>query len=264
MGDFDELFSKTRIAFSQNRVWARANQLAKGIINSFGRGTITSWVSGSGLQFRDWSGFYRIFQQGGVDEEKLFDVVRQETISSLPDNTSDIIAHMDDTLFRKSGKKVDGVRWGRDPLGPPFQTNLVLGQRFVELTISKMEDSGPCPAVSVPVDLFHCPARQKPKEDASLEEKQAYNSSRNKEKLSAVGAERLNQLRKKIDKDGHAQRRLVVSVDGSYTNSAILKNLDPNIELIGRIRKDCVLYASPDGQEAKGKKRVYGDKLPTP
>ena len=213
MGDFDELFSKTRIAFSQNRVWARANQLAKGIINSFGRGTITSWVSGSGLQFRDWSGFYRIFQHGGVDEEKLFDVVRQETISSLPENTSDIIAHMDDTLFRKSGKKVDGVRWTRDPLGPPFQTNLVLGQRFVELTISKMEDSGPCLAVSVPVDLFHCPARQKPKDDASLEEKQAYNSSRKKEKLSAVGAERLNQLRKKIDKDGHAQRRLVVSVD---------------------------------------------------
>src|SRR5690606_18585334 len=48
----------------------------------------------------------------------------------------EIYAHMDDTLLRKTGKKVDGTKWIRDPLGPPFQTNLVWGQRSIQTSLS--------------------------------------------------------------------------------------------------------------------------------
>ena len=41
---------------------------------------------------------------------------------------------MDDTIARKTGKKIHGSAWKRDPLGPAFQTNLVLAQRYLQFS----------------------------------------------------------------------------------------------------------------------------------
>lgn len=81
-----------------------------------------------------------------------------------------------------------------------------------------------------------------------------------------AGAQRISALIKGLDLDGHSDKSLVVSVDGSYTNESVLKNLDKNVTLIGRIRKDSRLYGLPDLAETngKGRKRVYGRELPTP
>ncbi|SDA69239.1 hypothetical protein SAMN03080617_01742 [Algoriphagus alkaliphilus] len=57
----------------------------------------------------------------------------------------------------------------------------------------------------------------------------------------------------------------MVSVDGSYTNEAVLKKLPSNTILIGRIRKDCSLFLPPEPPTSgKGRKKVYGKSLPTP
>jgi hypothetical protein len=53
-------------------------------------------------------------------------------------------------------------------------------------------------------------------------------------------------------------------VDGSYTNKKMLRNLPENTTLIGRIRKDAKLSAKPEEQKPKGRKKFYGDDLPTP
>jgi hypothetical protein len=57
---------------------------------------------------------------------------------------------------------------------------------------------------------------------------------------------------------------LVVSVDGSYTNESVLKKLPEGVTIIGRIRKDTKLYATPINQPGVGRKKAYGEKLPTP
>ena len=49
-----------------------------------------------------------------------------------------------------------------------------------------------------------------------------------------------------LDKQGVNEKQLIVSVDGSYTNEEVLKNLPERVTLIGRIRKDTKLYAAPD------------------
>ena len=80
-----------------------------------------------------------------------------------------------------------------------------------------------------------------------------------------MGSERIKCLRNNLDKSGVSGRSLIVSVDGSYTNETVLKNLPDNTTLIGRIRKDCRLNEIPGAKGKKaGRKRVYGEQLPSP
>lgn len=53
-------------------------------------------------------------------------------------------------------------------------------------------------------------------------------------------------------------------MDGSYTNETVLKSLPQKVTLIGRIRKDTKLYSLPGQQAGKSRKRIYGERLPTP
>jgi hypothetical protein len=75
---------------------------------------------------------------------------------------------------------------------------------------------------------------------------------------------RIQALREKLNEQGAAHRQLFISVDGSYTNETVLKKLPSKVTLIGRIRKDTKLYELPEKNHATGRKRVYGEQLPTP
>ncbi len=65
-----------------------------------------------------------------------------------------------------------------------------------------------------------------------------------------------------LNKKGVDEKQLVVSVDGSYTNEAVLKNLPERVTIIGRIRKDTKLYYPL--KSTRCWQNGYGDKLPTP
>lgn len=124
---------------------------------------------------------------------------------------------------------------------------------------------GPVQARAIPVDLHHCPTVKKPGKAEEKQEWGLYRETRKKAKLSVIGAERIKLLRENLDQDGFADKELVVSLDGSYTNEGVLKKFPPNTILIGRIRKDCSLYLPPEPPApGKGRKKVYGEALPTP
>lgn len=54
-------------------------------------------------------------------------------------------------------------------------------------------------------------------------------------------------------------------MDGSYTNRTVLTNLAERTVLIGRIRKDANLFALPPEEGVRrGRRRYYGQSLPTP
>lgn len=242
----------------------RARDLAYGIINCVGRHTVTGFLASCGKLFEDWSADYRLFQQDRMVVDALFHVVRKEAIAQLPCQES-IYAHMDDTLLKKTGKKVEGTAWRRDPLGPPFHTNFIWGQRFIQLSISLPENQGPTAARAIPVELFHAPTVKKPKK--SVEDQTIWDDYKEKQKqakLSKQGVERIKILREKLDHDGATNRQLVISVDGSYSNETVLKNLPCRTTLIGRIRKDTVLHKLPETGKGVGRNRVYGQKIPTP
>jgi hypothetical protein len=220
-------------------------------------------ITASGKQFKDWSSAYRLFSQQRVDTSKIFDVV-QSAVLQETDSHSAIVAHMDDTLLKKTGHRVPGTAWRRDPLGPPFHTNFIWGQRFLQISMALPKNKEIGPSKAVPVDFYHCPTVKRPAKSAGKNDWIQYKEMQKKIKLSRQGSERIKVLREKLNQSGKGKEQLVISVDGSYTNAQVLKNLPDKVTLIGRIRKDTKLYSLPNVQSQKGRKRVYGDKLPTP
>lgn len=230
-----------------------------------GRSTITGWLVASGLQFRDWTGAYRLFQSNRMDVTQIFGVARNEVVQAIKAEEPNIYAHMDDTLIRKTGRKIHGTKWLRDPLGPSFQSNLVWGQRFIQLSMSACThmDMGPCRAI--PVDLHHCPVVLKPRKDSDPQAWEAYNREQQQSKLSVMGSKGIQSLRAQLNSDGWTHKQLVVSVDGSYTNHTVLKSKPEGVTIIGRVRKDLKIFALPEATEGrKGRNRTYGAPLPTP
>lgn len=222
-------------------------------------------LTASGNQFKDWSAAYRIFKEQRMNMGAIFSEIRKEVIVQNRKKGEYIYAHMDDTLLRKRGKKISGTGWLRDPLGPPFCNNFIWGQRFVQLSLSLIEKDLFGPSRAIPVDFKHCPPTKKPSKNATDAEVALYRERQKKEKMSEVGVQRVIALRKSLDDDGYKNKQLILSVDGSYTNGTVLRKLPEKVDLIGRIRKDSKIYSLPKEQQSgKGRKRYYGEELPTP
>ncbi len=214
-------------------------------------------------QFIDWSSAYRLFGKNRVEVSQLFSVARQGVVTALPAQSM-IVVHMDDTLIRKTGTKIPGTAWRRDPLGPAFHTNFVWGQRFIQLSMALPTAGLNSPSRAIPIGFHHSPTLKRLGKDADRQQVEHFKEQKKIARLSKQGALRIESLRADLDRDGAKDRTLYVSVDGSYTNATVLKFLPQNTVLIGRIRKDAKLYGFPSQQEPTGRKKVYGDRLPTP
>jgi len=241
------------------------HNLSYGLLNCLGRRTLSGMITSSGQQFVDWTSTYRLFQGDRINVEYLFSVIRESLISNELNEDDKIYSHMDDTILKKTGKKIVGTSWRRDPLGPPFHTNFIWGQRYIQLSISLPEKPGVSRSRAIPVDLHHSPTVKKPGKNDSQQIWDEYKEKKKELNLSLQGVERIKVLRENIDNQGAIERQLVVSVDGSYTNENVLKNLPERVTLIGRIRKDTSLHQQPNKSEkTTGRKRIYGEELPKP
>lgn len=234
-----------------------------GELTCLGRHTVTGMLAASGNQFVDWSGAYRLFSKQRVNVAKILNVVQSNLLQETG-HMSYVVAHMDDTVIKKTGKLIPGTAWRRDPLGPQFQTNFIWGQRFIQLSLALPRTGQTCQSRAIPVDFHHCPTVVRPRKTADKQQWQTYQELKKKAKLSRQGSDRIVLLRKTLNEQGHKDKELVVGVDGSYTNREVLKNLPQKTTLVGRIRKDTRLYALPEAQPRSGRKCVYGAQLPTP
>ena len=198
---------------------------------------------------------------GRVESDLLFKSVRSSLDSQLPRERPLVVA-VDDTLVRKSGAKIAGVGWRRDPLGPPFQTNLVRAQRYVQFSAAWPLAEGS--ARLVPIAFHHAPGAPKlPKNALADEETKAlHRAARKRLSLTAQTLGHLKTLRSTTP----AERKIVLTGDGGYTNASILKGLPEGTTYIGRMRKDAVLHHPPaaPGPGAKGRKHSYGERAPRP
>lgn len=265
MDHFDQFWLQTRTAFRRERTWRRARNLALGALLALGRRTVSGLLLATGQQFADWSAAYRLFEKERFDPAALLAPARRAAVAGLPPQAP-LVALMDDTLLRKRGRKIAGVSWRRDPLGPHFCNNFIWAQRFLQISAALPEAPGAARARAVPIDLVHCPSPKKPRRNAPQTEWEQYRRAGQQTKLSVRGVERIAALRQGLDRDGQVARGLIVAVDGGYTNTAVLRALPARTTLIGRVRKDAKLYdcAPPASTTQRGRKRLYGAPLPTP
>lgn len=226
-----------------------------------GRHTLTGHIATSGRQFNDWTADYRLYNRGRLDPQALFTPLRQTVVEHLPATAPAVVA-LDDTRAKKWSPKTPGTKYMRDPLGPPFQVNLQLAQRFFQ--VSMAWDSGQGPARLIPIDFQHAPFPKKPRPRAGQEEWERYRQACRETALSRVASQRLHALRQALDREGQEKRSLVSVVDGGYSNRTFLKNLPGRTTVIGRIRGDAKLYFLPAQQPENGRRRIYGSPAPTP
>ena len=197
------LINQCADAFNQQRAWKRGRDLAFGALTCMGRHTVTGMLTASGQQFMDWSSAYRLFSQQRVDTSKLFEVARGGVLQEL-ESQQMIVVHMDDTLLKKTGRHIPGTAWRRDPLGPPFQTNFIWGQRFLQISMALPDHQGCSQSRAIPIDFHHCPTAKKPRQKADEQEWENYKEQQLKLKLSKQGSGRLKELRHALDNQGAA------------------------------------------------------------
>jgi DDE superfamily endonuclease len=253
----EELLSEVHLERGQHA--QRLCQHALAQLVCLGSHTITGVLSVCGQQFEDWSADYRMYSCGRADPQRLFEVVRAKLCAM---DAEDVVVALDDTRIRKTGKKVYGAKYTRDPLSPPFHNNLYRAQRFLQVSMALPGEQGA--ARMLPVDWVHAPTPHKPHKNADAQELERHKQQCKQAAIGAVGARRMAHLRQWMDENGAGAKRLWTVVDGSFTNGTVLKQLPPNTTLIGRIRSDAKLFHLPDAQPQKGRKRTYGDKAPTP
>ena len=217
-------------------------------------------LSAGGKQFEDWSAAYRIFENNRFDRQLLFAPVIEAVSDALSDD-SPFYTSIDDTITRKRGKKIAGANWKRDPLGPQWHNNFIWGQRYLQMSAMLPDAKEAGRARGIPIDFIHAPTLKKPPKNAGKEKWDAYHAAEKPDKVTVLGAKRLMELRDQI----HG-RNIICSVDGGFTNKEVFRNIPANTAIIGRIRKDASLFASPEPEEGirRGRKKYYGARLPTP
>jgi hypothetical protein len=262
---FERLWSECFPAFDQRRVAERAQALSLSSLLCLGRHTVTSLLTTCGLEFQDWSADYRLFSRQRLPVKDIFAVIRRAVLAELPPQAPFCVA-IDDSLLHKTGIRIPGVAWRRDPLGPHFQTNFVRAQRVLQFSASVPLSNGAYRMI--PICFQHVPTPDKPSSKAPADEWERYRQAARLARIPLQASQQIVSLRSALDAEPNgSQRLLFLAVDGGYTNATVLKKLPARTTLVGRVRKDAKLYFLPEAPQTpqqRGRPRHYGAPAPTP
>lgn len=246
-------------AFSRASSRQRAIQHAIALPCVFGRRTVSRTLGALGRAGQDWSADYKMFSRSRWKVERLFDPVIDEYLARYPKRP--VIAAVDDTKLRKTGRKIKGASWHRDPLSPPFHVNFMYGLRFLQASLLFAHyQEGDYPPRGIPVRFQEAPPLKKPGKRASPEELEQYNQLKKEKNLSTQALELVRDLRASLDQRGGADRWLLMVGDGSFANKTMFKTELDRTYLLARCRKDARLcFRAPEGG-----RRKYAEHLFTP
>jgi len=263
---YDSLLLDWRKVFAQERTFRRARRLTFGLLVCLRLHLTSRAICAVGRQFVDWSADYRLCSRSPWDPHRLFDPIFDRLPVLLPSSSAPVIAALDDTLCKKTGRHIPGVGMARDPMSPAFHVNLCYGLRFVQVSVLVSPAEAPGAARALPVRFDFAPPAVKPKKNAPQEMQEAYKQEKKQRALPSAGLAAITSVRQSLDERAEtARRQLIISGDGSYTNKAILRGLPPRTTFIGRIRKDAKLHLPlPARDGTAGRPRLYGPSAPAP
>jgi hypothetical protein len=161
---YEQLLERSwRRVFTQTRVFERVRRLTFGMLVSLRVHLTSTAICATGRQFQDWTADYRVYSQSPWEPRELFDPILDALPGLLSGPQAPVLAALDDSLFRKTGRKIPGVSIGRDPMSPPFHVNLHYGLRFVQASVLVAPPNGEGAARALPVRFEFAPPAQKPK-----------------------------------------------------------------------------------------------------
>ena len=245
--------------FAQHRTHHRAVEHALTLPMVMGRRTISRTICCMDRAQQDWTADYKLFSRSGWQTEGLFAPVLIHYLDRYPKGPIGIA--FDDTKVPRSGKKVPGSSWQRDPMSPPFHVNFVHGLRFIQgsllFPLYRNEGVG---ARALPVRFENSPVVKKPGKRATQEQKQAYYQLKKTQNLSTHTVRLVEGLRHQLDELGGRDRDLLAVADGAFCNRTMFRPRLDRIRLLARCRKDARLCMPAP----KGGRRKYAAEIFTP
>jgi hypothetical protein len=216
------------------------------------RHTITGLLCCAGRLEQDWSADYRLYSHD-IDARKLFaPIIERACRMTAPDEP--IILCVDDSLMKKTGRKIKQAGYYRDPLGPAFHTNLIYALRFVQMSIGVSDPNYRRGYRTIPVAGSII---VKPPKDATEEERTDHSPS-------TCAIQLLGEVRRTLA-ETESKQKVVLCGDSHYTTSTLLRQLPEDVTYIGRFQKNAALYAPyHTSVKGRGRPRAYGQQLPTP
>lgn len=245
--------------FAQERSVRRAVEHALAMPCAMGRRTISRTICALDRQHLDWSAEYKLYSRSPWEADLLFDPVLEDYLARFPG--ASVAVALDDTKMPKSGRKIPGASWQRDPMSPPFHTNLLYSLRFLQASLLfPLWRLGDHSTRAIPAQFRDVPVVKKPGKRASDEERAAWREARKAQNLSVHAVESLRSLRAGLDRLGAGARRLLAALDGSFCNRTVFRAALERTDLMARCRKDARLCrpAPPGGR------RLYDERKFTP
>jgi hypothetical protein len=264
---FDELILRCSHHFKRPETFERARALAFSHLITYGRHTISRLICGMNEQHKDWSADYKFFSKREWDADGLF----WEILKSCDDHChwyqDAILMAMDETCRKKTGKKIPGVSTLRDPMSPRFHTNLTPAIRFLQASVIVNPENRIENYRAIPIHLEEAAPAKKPNSNASENVKEQYKKEQKEKRISVRGRQAVLKIRQQVDKLPRGEERLLFNtVDGSFCNRNFLHNPIDRVIHIVRARKDLKLFSPVETSivNRKGRRRIYGKRLPTP
>lgn len=246
-----EIIASARGSCRQERSWQRLLVSSCGLLTAMGRHTLSQIIVTVGHGDEDWSAWYRLFSESRVNWEEaqrqLLQQVEAEFAAEQP-----LTVVLDGTHLPRTSRRMPGVGWARQPRTPVWMTGIHLTHRWVGMSaLLPRSSSGESRAVPVRFVPACAPRAVPLKDHDPLSEGEA-------------GIELLTWLRTELDAQGAKDRGVLAVGDGAYGSAQMRQQLPERTVLLSRCHRNRRLYALPEEQPQRGRKRQYGDQLPNP
>lgn len=249
------IFDMWRPAFCKDEAFRRAIFLAIACLGGCGRKTISSMAIFLGREKKIPIADYKFYSEGTWNAEGLFNPILLAATQYCHDDY--ITVAVDDTKIHKTGKKIPNASWQADPMGPPFQVNIIWGLRYLQMSIilPLYKGSESTPPRAIPIRFISAPSVKRPGKKATEEQRAAYRTLSKQKNLSTTFVDNVKQMRSSMDEMGLQNRILITSCDGSFCNKTCMAIDDPRIVMMARCRKDAKLCFRAPGHS----KKIYDD-----
>jgi hypothetical protein len=235
------------------RIAFRLAIIMSGMVFADDRRTASSWFAAAGV-LDDWDRFYDVLTSIGMVSESLGTAVLKLVVRKLdPGPQGRVVFGIDDTPTRRYGQHVEGAGVHHHPTPGPADGEWLYGHNWVSLCW--LATHSLWGAIALPLrSLLY--VRQD--DVAKLDPK--YNwKFRTKHEL---GTELVSWFVKSVRSLG-VRATLWLVVDGGYTaRKFLLPALELGVIVVGRLRKDAVLFNEPSGSRKvrRGRPPIYGQK----
>ena len=235
--------------------------LMEGWILAGARAMTSTALAACGAFPKHFATYYRFFSRALWEADRLGDALLQMMFPFAPDGP--VVAAVDDTIARKSGRHIWGANVHHDPLG--FVPNaLCFGHNWVVLAILIRVPLLQRP-VAVPIywRLYRSKKVRKGKARSGRESKTTGTASASEHRTRPeLAVEMLHRLRSAVP----ASRLIHVVGDSAYGGKSVTLHLPQGVVAISRLPMKAALYARPAPRPSgrKGRPRVKGERLPSP